>query len=37
MATIDLRKTEPEDIRLIRELQSSGLPDSLIRPHMRKL
>lgn len=30
MVTIDLRKTEPEDVRLIRELQSAGLPDSLI-------
>ena len=30
MVTIDLRKTEPEDVRLIRELQSAGLPDNLI-------
>lgn len=30
MVTIDLRKTEPDDVRLIRELQSAGLPDSLI-------
>lgn len=30
MVTIDLRKTKPEDVRLIRELQSAGLPDSLI-------
>lgn len=30
MVTIDLRKTEPDDVRLIRELQSAGLSDSLI-------
>ena len=30
MVKIDLRKTEPEDVHLIRELQSYGLPDSLI-------
>lgn len=30
MVTIDLRKTEPDDVRLIRELQSAGLPDILI-------
>lgn len=30
MVTIDLRKTKPDDVRLIGELQSAGLPDSLI-------
>ena len=30
MVIIDLRKTTPEDIRLIQELQASGLSDDMI-------
>lgn len=30
MVTIDLRRTEPEDIKLIRELRSMGVSEELI-------
>lgn len=30
MVTIDLRRTEPEDIKLIRELKSVGCSEELI-------